>query len=103
MHSRNFANYRIARLRYSPVRPQPLCGKRKRPANELQTGRKEKGSAEGRNRTGDTMIFSHVLYQLSYLGAGDLFYRQGRLLQSPKERSRDPLRVPGRQRFARRA
>ena len=24
--------------------------------------------AEGRNRTGDTMIFSHVLYQLSYLG-----------------------------------
>jgi prefoldin subunit 5 len=25
-------------------------------------------SAEGRNRTGDTMIFSHVLYQLSYLG-----------------------------------
>ncbi len=29
--------------------------------------------AEGRNRTGDTMIFSHVLYQLSYLGAGPLF------------------------------
>jgi hypothetical protein len=25
-------------------------------------------SAEGQNRTGDTMIFSHVLYQLSYLG-----------------------------------
>ena len=24
--------------------------------------------AEGRNRTTDTMIFSHVLYQLSYLG-----------------------------------
>jgi hypothetical protein len=24
--------------------------------------------AEGQNRTGDTMIFSHVLYQLSYLG-----------------------------------
>src|SRR5439155_14423096 len=24
--------------------------------------------AEGRNRTGDTMIFSHVLYRLSYLG-----------------------------------
>jgi hypothetical protein len=22
---------------------------------------------EGRNRTGDTMIFSHVLYRLSYL------------------------------------
>ncbi len=27
------------------------------------------GGAEGQNRTADTMIFSHVLYQLSYLGA----------------------------------
>jgi hypothetical protein len=26
-------------------------------------------SGEGRNRTGDTMIFSHVLYRLSYLAA----------------------------------
>ena len=26
------------------------------------------GGAEGQNRTGDTMIFSHVLYRLSYLG-----------------------------------
>jgi hypothetical protein len=26
--------------------------------------------AQGRNRTTDTVIFSHVLYQLSYLGAG---------------------------------
>ena len=26
--------------------------------------------AEGQNRTGDTVIFSHVLYQLSYLGTG---------------------------------
>ena len=25
-------------------------------------------SAESQNRTGDTVIFSHVLYQLSYLG-----------------------------------
>ena len=25
-------------------------------------------SAEGQNRTGDTTIFSRVLYQLSYLG-----------------------------------
>ena len=25
-------------------------------------------NAESQNRTGDTMIFSHVLYQLSYLG-----------------------------------
>jgi hypothetical protein len=28
--------------------------------------------AQGRNRTTDTVIFSHVLYQLSYLGAGRL-------------------------------
>src|SRR5262245_4906492 len=28
------------------------------------------GGAQGRNRTTDTMILSHVLYQLSYLGAG---------------------------------
>ncbi len=27
-------------------------------------------SGEGRNRTGDTAIFSRVLYQLSYLAAG---------------------------------
>jgi hypothetical protein len=26
--------------------------------------------AESQNRTGDTVIFSHVLYQLSYLGPG---------------------------------
>jgi hypothetical protein len=25
--------------------------------------------AQGQNRTADTMIFSHVLYQLSYLGS----------------------------------
>ena len=25
--------------------------------------------AQGRNRTTDTVIFSHVLYQLSYLGS----------------------------------
>ena len=27
--------------------------------------------AQGRNRTTDTVIFSHVLYQLSYLGLSD--------------------------------
>ena len=26
--------------------------------------------AQGQNRTADTVIFSHVLYQLSYLGSG---------------------------------
>ncbi len=31
----------------------------------------DKGNgAQGRNRTTDTVIFSHVLYQLSYLGIG---------------------------------
>jgi hypothetical protein len=29
------------------------------------------GGAESQIRTGDTVIFSHVLYQLSYLGASD--------------------------------
>ncbi len=30
-----------------------------------------KSGAQGRNRTADTVIFSHVLYQLSYLGSRD--------------------------------
>ena len=29
-----------------------------------------KNGAQGRNRTTDTAIFSRMLYQLSYLGAG---------------------------------
>ena len=29
---------------------------------------KQDVGAQGRNRTTDTVIFSHVLYQLSYLG-----------------------------------
>ena len=29
---------------------------------------KWRDGAQGRNRTTDTVIFSHVLYQLSYLG-----------------------------------
>jgi hypothetical protein len=29
-----------------------------------------RGSGEGRTRTGDTPVFSRVLYQLSYLAAG---------------------------------
>ena len=31
--------------------------------------RGKRNGAQGRNRTTDTVIFSHVLYQLSYLGA----------------------------------
>ena len=30
-----------------------------------------RSGAEGQNRTADTMIFSHVLYRLSYLGTSD--------------------------------
>ena len=30
----------------------------------------KRDGAQGRDRTTDTVIFSHVLYQLSYLGAG---------------------------------
>jgi hypothetical protein len=33
--------------------------------------------AQGRNRTTDTVIFSHVLYQLSYLGAGPAPSKRG--------------------------
>jgi hypothetical protein len=32
---------------------------------------REAESAESQNRTGDTAIFSRVLYQLSYLGLND--------------------------------
>jgi hypothetical protein len=31
---------------------------------------KPRGGGEGRNRTGDTTVFSRVLYQLSYLALG---------------------------------
>jgi hypothetical protein len=31
--------------------------------------RRAKGGGQGRNRTSDTVIFSHVLYQLSYLAS----------------------------------
>ena len=31
-------------------------------------------NAESQNRTGDTVIFSHVLYQLSYLGSEASFF-----------------------------
>ena len=34
----------------------------------VENGGEQSGGAQGRNRTTDTMIFSHVLYQLSYLG-----------------------------------
>ena len=39
----------------------------------------EMDGAQGRNRTTDTAIFSCMLYQLSYLGAGP---RKGRLVRA---------------------
>ena len=36
----------------------------------LPTSRHPTVGAESQIRTGDTVIFSHVLYQLSYLGPG---------------------------------
>jgi hypothetical protein len=39
----------------------------------LQARRK---NGEGRNRTGDTAIFSRMLYQLSYLAAAFASYRR---------------------------
>ena len=50
-----------------------------------------KAGAQGRDRTADTVIFSHVLYQLSYLGQSALAekraaYKGGRpSLSSPSE------------------
>ena len=43
-----------------------IRGPRGNPAKPLRS--KEESGAEGQNRTADTMIFSHVLYRLSYLG-----------------------------------
>jgi hypothetical protein len=37
--------------------------------------------AQGRNRTTDTVIFSHVLYQLSYLGIHGPRTRETRLIE----------------------
>ena len=43
-----------------------------RKTSHLRVSRSRDGSkgGEGRNRTGDTTVFSRVLYQLSYLAAG---------------------------------
>ena len=37
---------------------------------ESEAGERAESSGEGRTRTGDTPVFSRVLYQLSYLAAG---------------------------------
>jgi hypothetical protein len=52
----------------------------------------QKLGAQGRNRTTDTVIFSHVLYQLSYLGgwrrldAAGAYKRPRRALSSVRRR-----------------
>ena len=42
------------------------------PARDKSAGDQEGwlGGGQGQNRTADTVIFSHVLYQLSYLAVG---------------------------------
>ena len=46
-----------------------------------------KVGAEGQNRTADTVIFSHVLYQLSYLGTRGECAADERVVQLPAGRS----------------
>jgi hypothetical protein len=46
--------------------------------------------AEGQNRTADTVIFSHVLYQLSYLGTDGHAERK----QTPNHINSTPLAPP---------
>src|SRR3546814_8980829 len=45
-----------------------LYKERQRSSGKWSDLRRGVNGAQGRNRTTDTMIFSHVLYQLSYLG-----------------------------------
>jgi hypothetical protein len=69
----------------SPVRPQqdPRHTADSAESNLMYWGFNENHGAQGRNRTTDTVIFSHVLYQLSYLGAG----RAGKLpAEAPRYR-----------------
>ena len=42
--------------------------------------------AEGQNRTGDTSIFSAVLYQLSYLGLAPMLFTRGKAVKLSKSR-----------------
>src|SRR3546814_191624 len=45
---------------------------------------KSRNGAQGRSRTTDTMIFSHVLYQLSYLGTREEPVGSGRPMAAPR-------------------
>ena len=48
---------------FSKVGSAPVANQSIKPLSLVNCG------AQGRNRTTDTVIFSHVLYQLSYLGS----------------------------------
>jgi hypothetical protein len=51
--------------------------------------------AQGRNRTTDTVIFSHVLYQLSYLGAAGIMRGSGGYRGAVLRLSSGGCREPG--------
>jgi hypothetical protein len=61
----------ISRGNVGQTQSAGVCDELKEPLDDdanLLEGRELEVGAEGRNRTADTVIFSHVLYQLSYLG-----------------------------------
>src|SRR3546814_17074490 len=64
-------------------------GSRLSPMSEVQSvthvsgSDKSRNGAQGRSRTTDTMIFSHVLYQLSYLGKREESVGRGRPMAAP--------------------
>jgi hypothetical protein len=53
------------------------------PAGSLRVRSRAKAGGQGRNRTSDTVIFSHVLYQLSYLALRSAFRRTYRSTSIP--------------------
>jgi hypothetical protein len=57
------ASYRLASRRKPAIRREDAC------ASSTATGRATELHGETQIRTGDTTIFSRVLYQLSYLAA----------------------------------
>ena len=71
------------------------------PCSSPAHGARAEHHGQGQNRTADTMIFSHVLYQLSYLAETknplEPCGKSGKLLEKsvlPALRSRPYLRAP---------
>jgi len=52
-----------------PIAARNEAGKLEHAADDTRVTPARRESGEGRNRTGDTTVFSRVLYQLSYLAA----------------------------------